>query len=245
MKRIIIIGATSGIGRSVSLKFVSAGWKVGIAARREEELKKLASEAPSQIFYEIIDVTSDNASESLSSLINKVGGMDIFFLSSGVGFQNPQLESEIEIKTIRTNVMGFTMMIDGAYKYFKEHGGNGQIAAISSIAGTKGLGVAASYSATKRYQNTYLDAIDQLAHLENLDLKVTDIRPGFVKTNLLNDGHSYPMLLDAEKVGGIIFKVLINRKRVKIIDWRYAILVFFWRLIPQCIWSRLKIKTSK
>ncbi len=245
MKRIIIIGATSGIGRSVSLKFVSAGWKVGIAARREEELKKLASEAPSQIFYEIIDVTSDNASESLSSLINKVGGMDIFLLSSGVGFQNPQLESEIEIKTIRTNVMGFTMMIDGAYKYFKEHGGNGQIAAISSIAGTKGLGVAASYSATKRYQNTYLDAIDQLAHLENLDLKVTDIRPGFVKTNLLNDGHSYPMLLDAEKVGGIIFKVLINRKRVKIIDWRYAILVFFWRLIPQCIWSRLKIKTSK
>ena len=91
----------------------------------------------------------------LHNLIKKLGGIDLFFLSSGVGHQNRDLQPDIELNTARTNVEGFTRMVTAAFNYFKEKG-SGHIAVISSIAGTKGLGVAPAYSATKRFQNTYI-----------------------------------------------------------------------------------------
>ena len=113
---------------------------------------------------------------------------------------------------------------------------------ISSIAGTKGLGVAPAYSATKRFQNTYIDALEQLATMQKLDIRFTDIRPGFVATSLLNDGKNYPMLMKTSYAAKLIVKALKRNKRIAVIDWKYSILVFFWKLIPRCIWKRMKVK---
>ena len=135
-------------------------------------------------------------------------------------------------------------MVDTAFNYFREHGG-GQLAVISSVAGTKGLGVAPAYSATKRFQNTYIDALEQLACMQKLNICITDIRPGFVSTDLLNDGKRYPLLMQPEKVARQIVRALHHRKRVTVIDWRYAVIVFFWRMIPRWIWKRLPIRTGK
>ena len=236
--RIIIIGATSGIGREVAKLYIARGFRVGIAGRRAEELEAIRKEAPQQVFTEVIDVTKEDADTHLLSLINKVGGMDIYLHSSGIGKQNPTLTPDIELKTGATNVEGFIRMVTAAYHYFAQQG-HGQIAAISSIAGTKGLGIAPAYSATKCFQNTYLDALDQLAHMNRLNIHFTDIRPGFVATPLLKDD-SYPLLMKATDVASSIVKAIDKRKRTVIIDWRYRILVFFWRLIPRCIWLRLK-----
>ena len=180
---------------------------------------------------------------SLQLLIDKLGGMELFFLSSGIGFQNMTLDPNMELKTVQTNADGFVRMTTAAFDYFKKHGG-GHIAVISSIAGTKGLGVAPAYSATKRFQNTYIDALNQLSNMQKLNIKFTDIRPGFVKTNLLNDGKHYPLLMSPQFVAEKIVSAINHNKRVAIIDWKYRILVFFWRLIPRCIWCRLSIKTS-
>lgn len=238
MKKIIIIGATSGIGREVAKLYIARGWQVGVAGRRTDELENLRQEAPQQVFTETIDVTHDDAPTRLQSLIDKVGGMDIFLLSSGIGKQNPTLEADIELRTASTNVTGFMRMTMTAYHFFAKQG-YGHIAAISSIAGTKGLGIAPAYSATKCFQNTYLDALDQLAHMNGLNICFTDIRPGFVATPLLKDD-SYPLLMKATDVAAQIMKGIDRKKRTLIIDWRYRILVFFWRLIPRCIWLRLK-----
>lgn len=237
-KKVIIIGATSGIGREVAKLYIARGFRVGIAGRRAEELEAIRKEAPQQVFTEVIDVTKEDADTRLHSLINKVGGMDIYLHSSGIGKQNPTLTPDIELKTGATNVEGFIRMVTAAYHYFAQQG-HGQIAAISSIAGTKGLGIAPAYSATKCFQNTYLDALDQLAHMNRLNIHFTDIRPGFVATPLLKDD-SYPLLMKATDVASSIVKAIDKRKRTVIIDWRYRILVFFWRLIPRCIWLRLK-----
>ncbi|MBE6281328.1 MAG: SDR family NAD(P)-dependent oxidoreductase [Bacteroides sp.] len=237
-KKVIIIGATSGIGREVAKLYIARGFRVGIAGRRAEELEAIRKEAPQQVFTEVIDVTKEDADTHLLSLINKVGGMDIYLHSSGIGKQNPTLTPDIELKTGATNVEGFIRMVTAAYHYFAQQG-HGQIAAISSIAGTKGLGIAPAYSATKCFQNTYLDALDQLAHMNRLNIHFTDIRPGFVATPLLKDD-SYPLLMKATDVASSIVKAIDKRKRTVIIDWRYRILVFFWRLIPRCIWLRLK-----
>ena len=159
-RKIIIIGATSGIGYEITQLYRKLGWRIGIAGRRTELLAKIRSEAPDQIETAQIDVTSPDAPEKLAELIDRVGGMDVFLLSSGIGSQNRNLHSDIELSTVQTNTVGFTQMVVAAYDYFKKHGG-GQLAVISSIAGTKGLGAAPSYSATKRYQNTYIEALDQ------------------------------------------------------------------------------------
>ena len=166
--------------------------------------------------------------------------MDLFFLSSGVGRQNMTLQEDIELWTAATNVSGFIRMVTAAYRYFRNNGG-GHIAVISSIAGTKGLGSAPAYSASKRFQNTYIDALAQLTHLQKDNIIFTDIRPGFVDTAILDDPKKYPMLMRPEAVARHIVHTLEKRKRVVVIDWRYRLLVFFWRLVPQRIWERLRI----
>lgn len=239
-KKVIIIGATSGIGREVALIYIAQGWKVGIAGRRAAELETLRAMASNQVFTQVIDVTKSDAQEHLHSLIDKVGGMDLFLLSSGIGKQNYTLQTEIELTTAATNVEGFIRMTNAAYHYFEKQG-YGHLAVISSIAGTKGLGAAAAYSATKGFQHIYMDALDQLARMQKLNIKFTDIRPGFVATPLLKDD-SYPLLMKAPAVAKDIVKAIERKKRVAIIDWKFRCIVFFWRLIPKWIWLRLPVR---
>lgn len=238
--KVIIIGATSGIGAEIARLYIQQGNRIGIAGRRLEKLKEIQSNATSPVEVQKLDVTDKDAPGQLDQLISLVGGMDTFILCSGIGSQNRSLDPAIELSTVETNALGFTRMIDAAYQYFKRQG-SGHIVAISSIAGTQGLGAAPAYSATKRYQNTYLDAIAQLLRMEKQSIYVTDIRPGFVKTDLLKSGN-YPMLMSAGYTANQIVKAIHKKKRRAIIDWRYAILVFFWRLIPAWLWERLPIQ---
>lgn len=240
MKKIIIIGATSGIGREMALIFIHKGWKVGIAGRRKDALLELQVQAPQQVEIAQIDVTKENSPMLLLDLIQRMDGIDVYLHVAGIGKQNRALEPSIEESTLQTNALGFTRMVDAAFNYFRTKGG-GQIAAISSIAGVKGLGVAPSYSATKRFQNCYLQSLAQLSHIEKLNIKFTDIRPGFVDTDLLNDSHRYPMLLCPQKVATQAVNAILRQKRVKIIDFRYRLLVFFWKLIPNFAWEKLSI----
>ena len=240
-KKIIIIGATSGIGREVALIYIAQGWKVGIAGRRSTELESLRAEAPSQVSAQVLDVTKEDAPLKLQSLIEQMGGMDVFLLSSGIGKQNYDLQTDIELATAATNVEGFIRMTNAAYHYFEQQG-HGHLAVISSIAGTKGLGAAAAYSATKGFQNIYMDALDQLARMQKLNIHFTDIRPGFVATPLLAGEKKYPMLMNAPIVALDIVRAIEKKKRVAIIDWKYRLLVSLWRLIPRWIWLRLPIR---
>ncbi len=235
MKRAIVIGASSGIGRAVALLLMEEGWTVGVAARREERLLELKASAT-----ERIDVTADDAEVHLQALINKLGGMDLFFYASGIGKQNRELKAEIELATLQTNGLGFTRMIGAAFRYFADHGG-GHIAAISSIAGTKGLGPSPSYSATKAFQNVYLQALEQQALSRGLHIRFTDIRPGFVDTDLLAGDFHYPMLLRPEQVARSIVRAVNSQRHVCVIDWKYRILTAFWRCVPNCIWRHLKL----
>ena len=243
MKKIIIVGASSGIGKQVALNFIADGWKVGVAARREEALKELKLQIPAQVEYEVIDITSADATSRLNALIDKLGGMDIYFHCSGVGHQNTKIDIKVEVDTVRTNALGFTQMSVAAYNYFKDNKKQGQIAVVSSIAGTKGLGVSPSYSATKRYNYIYLDCLEQLSRMQNVNITFTDIRPGFVTTALLDDGQKYPMQMSVEYAAKKIFKAVKRRKRVAVIDWKYSILVLFWKLIPRWWWVSLPIHT--
>lgn len=240
MKRVIIIGASSGIGLEVAKLLLDEGCRLGIAARREDRLLELKKLAPDRVEVQTIDVTAEDATARLRDLIEQLGGMDLFFYGSGIGKQNRTLTPEIELATVNTNGLGFTRMIGEAYRYFAERG-EGHIAAITSIAGTKGLGPAPSYSATKAMQNIYLQALEQQANARGLKIRFTDIRPGFVNTDLLKGDFRYPMMLRPENVARQIVMAMKSKRHIKVIDWRYALLTALWRRIPRLVWRHLKL----
>lgn len=235
----IIVGATSGIGKEVALLLLREGWNLGLAGRRTELLADLEKEYPSQVKVAHIDICAEAAVEAWNQLAESLGGVDLYLHSSGVGWYNPDLDVEKEIKTAVTNVEGFIRMTTAAYHYFKRTKRAGQIAAISSIAGTRGLGAAPAYSATKKLQHTYLEALSQLSKKDGLDISFTDIRPGFVRTAFLS-GASFPMQMEVKTVAQSILGALKKRKTIAIIDWRYRCIVALWRMLPRWLWVRIR-----
>ena len=239
-KKAVIVGASSGIGRQVASMLIADGWHLGLAARRKEPLMELKKMAPERVEVMYIDVTESDADIRLQNLIDRLGGMNLYFHASGIGKQNRTLEPEIELRTMETNAVGFTRMIGAAYRYFASRG-EGHIAAITSIAGTKGLAPAPAYSATKALQATYLQALEQQANQRDLNICFTDIRPGFVDTELLNDSFHYPMLMSPEYVARDIIRSIYKHRHVRIIDGRYRILTLLWSLIPRWLWRKMKL----
>ena len=235
MSKAIVVGASSGIGLEVARLLIQRGWTVGVAARRIELLQSVGAAQVEQI-----DVTADDAASKLLQLIDRMGGIDLFFYASGIGKQNRELTEDIELATVRTNGLGFTRMVGAAYRFFAQQG-RGHIACITSIAGTKGLGPAPAYSATKAMQNVYLQALEQQAHARGLDIRFTDIRPGFVDTALLAGDFHYPMMLKPQAVAREIVYAIEHHKHIRVIDWKYRLLTALWRRIPRFIWRKIKL----
>lgn len=256
-KRAIVMGATSGIGQEVARLLAANGYEVGIAGRREERLVQMAQATPGIVAHRQIDVTKEDAPTELHKLIEQLGGMDLYFHSSGIGWENVALDPDKELKTVETNGVGFVRMVSAAYNWFAEQRADeakqraegaeqrassterkARIACITSIARTRGLGAAPAYSATKRMQAHYLECLSQQTRMRHLNIGITDIRPGFVATDLIAGSH-FPLQLKAEDVARTIVRAIERGNEVVTIDWRYRLLVAVWQLIPRWLWVRL------
>ena len=251
------MGATSGIGQEVARLLAANGYEVGIAGRREERLVQMAQATPGIVTHRQIDVTKEDAPTELYKLIEELGGMDLYFHSSGIGWENVALDADKELKTVETNGVGFVRMVSAAYNWFAEQRASeakqraegdeqrasdkerkARIACITSIARTRGLGAAPAYSATKRMQAHYLECLSQQARMRHLNIGITDIRPGFVATDLIAGSH-FPLQLKTEDVARTIVRAIEQGREVVTIDWRYRLLVAAWQLIPRWLWVRL------
>mgnify|MGYP000502582032 CR=1 FL=1 len=161
------------------------------------------------------------------------------------------------LTNVRTVGVGFVRMVSAAYNWFAEQRADeakqraegdeqrasskerkARIACITSIARTRGLGAAPAYSATKRMQAHYLECLSQQARMRHLNIGITDIRPGFVATDLIAGSH-FPLQLKAEDVARTIVRAIERGSEVVTIDWRYRLLVAAWQLIPRWLWVRL------
>ena len=227
MKKAIVIGATSGIGLEVARLLAERGYIVGVAGRRVDRLEAIVKSNENIKAYRQIDVTDAS------------GGMDLYFHSSGIGWENCELDIDREMKTVETNGLGFTRMVTAAYSWFANNNKGGQIACITSIARTRGLGAAPAYSATKRFQSHYLECLAQQSRMRRLGIHITDIRPGFVATDLIAGSH-FPLQLSANSVARSIVKAVMQGKETVTIDWRYRMLVAAWAMIPRWLWTRLR-----
>ncbi len=240
IKRVIIIGASSGIGRALAICFVKAGFKVGISGRRQALLQDLASAFPEQICWECFDVRDINNSFHLQNLVTKLGSMDLLVYNAGYGEISERLDPVIEQQTIGTNVNGFAAMVQFGFNYFLEKGG-GHIVATSSIASLSGNRLAPAYSASKSFMSVYMEGLWMKARRlrkQGIHISITDIQPGFVKTTMAN-GPGRFWEAPPEKAAAQIFDAIAAKKFRVYITRRWAIIAFLLRIIPARLLRRL------
>lgn len=230
--KIVIIGASSGLGAELASLFISAGHEVACAARRVDRIGPCAASAA-------IDVNSPDAPGELYELIDRLGGMDIYIHVAGIGYDNPALDPERDAAIALTDCVGFARMVSAAFNWFSKRRLPGQIAAVSSVAGTMGIATMEAYCASKRFDWTYLEGLRQRSHCEGLGIAITDIRPGWTRTPLLHNDVSYPLLMNPAKACRQIFRAIMRRKRIAYIDRRWRLLCAAWSIIPAPLWRRI------
>lgn len=234
---IIIVGATSGIGRELAKIYIAQGNIVGITGRRENLLKEIQQGHP-DVYYSAYDANQENASEYLLQLIDTMGGVDKVIYSSGFGKSNTELDLQIELSAADINVKGFMRHATTLFNYWSENNRKGHLTVLSSIAGIRGLGIAPGYSATKHFQAFYLESLRQLATMRNADISFTAIKPGFVATDFIS-GKSYPLTLEKEKVAAKIVKAVERKRKNCVIYGIWKPIALLIRLIPPFLWRGL------
>ena len=214
---IIVIGATSGIGKALFEKYVKEENRLGIIGRRTQLLDELKHQYPSKTHTATADITKqDEVEQAISSLQKKLGSIDLAIVCSGIGDLNPSLDYNVERPTIDTNVIGWTFVVDMLYNLFEQQG-HGHLVAITSAGGLRGEPMAPAYSATKAYQINYMEALRKKAYKAGGKITVTDVRPGLVDTAMAK-GEGLFWVMPVEKVARQICKA-IRLKKSKACWW--------------------------
>ena len=238
MKKAIIIGATSGIGKALTELLLREGYLVGITGRRENLFHSIQAQDACGLFSKKMDVQDLSTLEPIcNELVSQMGGLDLMIISAGIGEENKNLKFDVENSVIKTNIQGFTCVADWALRYFKVQG-FGHFVNISSIAGIRGSGIAPSYNATKAYQINYLEGLRLNVHKSNLPIYITDVRPGFVETAMAK-GEGLFWVTSVQKAAEQIFESIKQKKKVVYITKRWRLIGLLLRIMPFSILKRV------
>ena len=237
MKNAVVIGASSGMGRELSRLLARDGYKVGITARREELLEELSSEDPGKYQVSSFDCRNMNNTEYLETLAKDLDPIDLIVLSAGNGEINKELDFTIEYETNLLNVQAFTEIVDWSFNYFRKKE-KGQIAVITSIAGIRGGRVAPAYNASKAYQIHYLEGLRQRAARLKLPIAITDIRPGFVDTDMAKGGGKF-WVVPKYKAAKQIYGHILKKRDIAYVSKRWALIAWLMKLLPNWIYKKM------
>jgi len=236
MKKAIIIGASSGIGRELAKILVSHGYIVGVAGRRTELLSELNSELTSKCHMRTMDVADTSTSiETFNSLIAEMGDVDLVVISAGTGHGTPDLQWPNEKDTIDTNVLGFTAIADTAFNYFVKQG-YGHLVGISSIAAIRGGRYAPAYNASKAYVCNYLEGLRHMSMKTKLPIYVTDIQPGYVNTRMAQGDRAF-WRASAEKAAQQIYCAIERKKPHAYVTRRWRLIAWVLKLMPNWLYK--------
>jgi len=209
--KVIIIGASSGIGRALATIYSRRGCEVGLVARRVALLNALQEELPTKSFIREADLTEpEKAIAQVKSLIEEMQGVDIVIINSGIYLNNPEIDWKKDKKTIDVNVTGFSAIAHVALRHFFQMG-RGHLVGISSVSGIRGEGYSPLYSASKAFISNYLEGVRHRMAQEKRAIFVTDILPGWVDTDMAKGENTFWMVSAEEAATDIYFA--IDKKR--------------------------------
>jgi short-subunit dehydrogenase len=232
----IITGASSGIGWALAKELSAQGCAVGLIARREELLAKLAAEVAAtggKVAWAVADVTDRGSVEAAIASIRKtLGPIEIAVANAGVGMAtllDPVNVDDIE-QTFRVNVLGVVYMLAAVMPEMLARKA-GQLVAVSSIAGYRGLPGESAYCASKAAVNTYMDGLR--IQLRGTGVYASTICPGFVTTPMTADfTFSMPGLMTAEYAARRIARAIRRKEKVANFPWRLKFLTVLSRWVP-------------
>ena len=210
-KVVWITGASSGIGKSLALKFAKEGWNVAISARRENLLNEI-SVSNENIKSFPLDVTDKNkCKEVFNKIKDQFGNIDICFFSTWTW--NPKKEKDIDVEQIedvfKVNFFGTVNSIKAVESYFKNKK-QGIISIVSSIAGYRGLPNSTGYGPSKSALNNLAESL--YFDFQRYNVRVCLISPGFIKTPMTDkNDFKMPFLKTPEFAADQIYDGLINK----------------------------------
>ena len=238
MKKAIIIGASSGIGRRLAVILSKNGYTVCATGRRGDLLRSLQSELSSGSFVRTMDVSdTENAVKTFKTITEDLGGIDLVVISAGTGHLNPDLQWNKEKDTIDVNVTGFSAMVGAAYHHFIKQR-SGHLVGISSLAALRGGGDAPAYNASKAFVVSYLQGLRHKTAKLKIPIYITDIRPGFVDTAMAQ-GDGLFWVQSPEKAAGQIFAAIQKKRKVAYITKRWILIAWVLRLLPDAIYHKI------
>jgi short-subunit dehydrogenase len=238
MKKAIIIGASSGIGRELAKILSRNQYAVGIMARRVQLLVELNNEVEEELYVRKIDVADvESAMETLKKLIKEMGGVDLIVISAGMGEINDNLSWPLENETIKTNVSGFAALANVAMHHFTEKG-SGHLVGISSVAALRGGRESPAYNASKAFESNYMEGLRQKVRKSGLPITITDIKPGFVNTAMAK-GEGIFWAAPADKAAMQVYDAIRRKKTHTYITRRWRLIAWLMKLLPGFIYERL------
>ncbi|XHR28097.1 MAG: SDR family NAD(P)-dependent oxidoreductase [Chthoniobacteraceae bacterium] len=227
----LIIGASSGIGLEIAKVLSARGYRIGIAARRQQLLEQYAATHPNVVQFQAFDITSDDAVERFHEMSRALGTVDYVYIASGVGFINESLDWGLEEITIQTNALGFAKLSCAAMRIFETQG-HGHLVGISSVAALRGAGEAPAYGASKAFVSRYLQALRMRAKRSGLPIYVTDIRPGFVDTAMMKAKSPF-WISSPQKAAQQIVNCADKRRPISYLTKRWSVVGWLLKHLPE------------
>lgn len=235
---IVIIGATSGIGKALFMKYANADNRIGIVGRRANLLNELSQEYPSKTITAKADITNlEEIYQAINALHKELEHIDLAIVCSGTGDINAKLDFIIDRPIIDTNVVGWTFVIDMFYHIFEQQG-SGHLVAITSAGGLRGEPMAPAYSGTKAYQINYMEALRKKVYKSGRLIAITDIRPGLVDTAMAK-GEGLFWVMPVEKVANQIISAIHKHKKIAYVTKRWHFVAIINKLLPFCLYKKI------
>ena len=245
-KVIWITGASSGIGKSLAIKFANEDWQVAISARRESLLKEL-SDTNSNIHSFPLDVTDSEKCKDVSTeIINKLENIEICIFCTGI--HDPKSEKSLDLEKVRkimeVNFFGTVNSINSVYDYFKKKR-SGHISMVSSVAGYRGLPAGGAYCASKSALTTFAESL--YFDLKRFNVRVSVVNPGFIKTPMTDQNDfPMPMIKSPEFAADEIFKGLTQSNAFEIhFPKQFTFIMKILKIMPNWLYLKLIKKGMK
>jgi len=231
--RVIITGASSGIGAALARRYAARGATLGLIARREQALRELAGALPSLTFTYPLDVTDAGAlRQAARDFIDRAGVPDLVIANAGISVGTlTQEASDLPVfeRIMAVNVLGLVNTFAPFIAPMRRAGGG-------TLAGIRGLPGSGAYSASKAAAITYLEALR--GELRDSGIRVATVLPGYVATPM-TEHNPYPMpfILTADEAARRIARVIDAGRGYAVVPWQMAIVAKLLRLLPNRVFD--------
>ena len=241
IKKIFITGASSGLGWALAKGYDSENNILGLVGRNKENLLKLQKQLNCRSQVLVADVAKPNSMLiAANTFKKKYGSPDIVIANAGVSsgtLASKKEDLEVIHKIFQINFHGvlntFNPFMDDLLKSKQ-----GQLVAIASVAGIRGLPGGGAYSASKSALINYMESIR--VELKKFNIHVTTISPGYIKTPMTKiNTYPMPFLIDAEQAATKIIHIIDKKKSHAILPWQMSLVAKIMHILPNYLWDFL------